>query len=567
MRPSASTLLVWTGAPCAHACPTCPIDASAEAAGIDSGALQQLLQAVAQVEGRLVVLVGGEPLLRPDTLRLLATVRAAGAVPGLVTTGIGFSSKSTREKLRRLGVGYVRVQLFGSGEGHDAATVRPGCYVALIAALRDWLGETGSHCDVDVALHPRGRSASSLAGDVERIAADIDDAGFQMIVGGESIDPGALHGAMARLDHWNDLPNRPLLVWEGVGERESPAACATVASMGRAFLGPTPRASCLGATSALAKALPPLAPRSNSFNFLRTANVVVRVDAPEDCAAHAAGDATARDRQLWHVEAEQVVLYATDTGDFDANAVARIKDEWSHLFVDRAAPGVLDDFTEGMRRVLPDPLCFGCDKRESCARRFVTADGPPFAREEEWIADYVRRLRGRVLDVGCGEQLYRDEIVPLVRSGAISYTGLDPDRISLDDWRAVLPEGRFVLGGIEDYVAAPGSYDRVLCLRSLNHVFDLDEAMARMAALLRPGGQLLIVETTPFAMLRTAEQVAAADRAPRAGHQHYRNVTSEDVLPYARRRNLRVEHHHPVGLDTTNEWILLLSAPLFDHSG
>jgi hypothetical protein len=98
-------------------------------------------------------------------------------------------------------------------------------------------------------------------------------------------------------------------------------------------------------------------------------------------------------------------------------------------------------------------------------------------------------------------------------------------------------------------------------LRSLNHVADLDEALARMASYLKPGGMLLIVETTPFAMLRTAEQVAAADRAPRAGHQHFRNVASEEVLPYARRRGLNVVEHHPASFATSNEWILLLGRP------
>ena len=60
-------------------------------------------------------------------------------------------------------------------------------------------------------------------------------------------------------------------------------------------------------------------------------------------------------------------------------------------------------------------------------------------------------------------------------------------------------------------------------------------------------------------MLRRPEQVAAADRAPRAGHQHFRNVTSDEVLPFARRRALQVVEHQPASLETTNEWILLLT--------
>jgi 2-polyprenyl-3-methyl-5-hydroxy-6-metoxy-1,4-benzoquinol methylase len=163
-----------------------------------------------------------------------------------------------------------------------------------------------------------------------------------------------------------------------------------------------------------------------------------------------------------------------------------------------------------------------------------------------------------VLDVGCGEQIYRDELAALLRSGAIVYTGLDPDQESLARLRAALPEARLHAGDIEDFVSAPSSYDHILCLRALNHVADVDEALSRMARLLAPAGSLLLVECTPFAMLRESEQVAAADRAPRAGHQHFRNMASEDVLPLVRRNRLRVVEHHPASRETSNQWMLLL---------
>ena len=164
-----------------------------------------------------------------------------------------------------------------------------------------------------------------------------------------------------------------------------------------------------------------------------------------------------------------------------------------------------------------------------------------------------------MLDVGCGEQLYRAEIADLLRAGTITYTGLDPDAESLDRFRAAIPEARLELGDIEHFATEPASYDHVLCLRALNHVFDLDEALSRMSRALKPGGLLLLLEMTPFAMLRRAEQIAAADRAPRAGHQHFRNVASEDVLPLVARHGLRVVEHRPVGRDTSNQWILLLA--------
>jgi len=125
--------------------------------------------------------------------------------------------------------------------------------------------------------------------------------------------------------------------------------------------------------------------------------------------------------------------------------------------------------------------------------------------------------------------------------------------------RAALPEARLHTGDIEHFDDEHASYDHVLCLRALNHVHDVDTALFRMARLLKPGGTLLLVEMTPFAMLRRSEQVAAADRAPRAGHQHFRNIASEDVLPFVRRHGLHIVEHHRASRDTSNQWILALS--------
>lgn len=299
--------------------------------------------------------------------------------------------------------------------------------------------------------------------------------------------------------------------------------------------------------------------RANSFNYVRTDTTVPWTSDPSACAAHAHGGDRDPLRQLWLTEDGTLTRYVTDTGDFASAEIARIKSDYSHLFVDRAAPGVLDDFKHGMRRLLPDPICDPCAHHATCGRRFVVVEGEPYAREEAVIAGHIARLRGRVLDVGCGEQLYRDEIAALLRADTIAYTGLDPDEESLGRFGAAIPEATLRLGDIEHYEDEPASYDHVLCLRALNHVFDLDEAFTRMARVLKPGGLLLLLEMTPFAMLRRAEQIAAADRAPRAGHQHFRNVASEDVLPLAARHGFRVVEHRPVGRPTSNQWILLLA--------
>jgi len=532
--------------------------------------LQAGLAAVPGVAGRLAVLTGGEPFLRSDLLRLLAVLRAAGCSPGIISTGRPLVYPQLRERLRRIGLTYLRLQLFGIGAVHDRATALAGSFDQALAGLDAWVAEAGTTCDVDVALSTRGRTLDALVGEIESLSKLLPARDVQIVV---ALDPALQEemrrdastgqSVLAALAGWNDDATHPLLVWEGL---PSAFPGAAVLPLRPAFVGRMPDACCLGAVGDLVRARAGSREevQANSFNFVRTETVVPWVAEANACKAHIIATADPGS-QLWLSEDENkdLVLYETDTGDFRPAAIERIKNEWSHLFVDRAPAGVLDDFTEGMRRVVPDETCFGCDHRAGCGRRFVVVEGAPFAREEAWIRNHIVGLRGQVLDVGCGEQLYRDEIGRLLAAGTIRYTGLDPDALSLSHARAALPQGRFHLGGIEDYRGVPASCDHILCLRSLNHVVDIDEAMARMATLLKPGGTLLAVETTPFAMLRRPQQVAAADQAPRAGHQHLRNVTSEEVLPFARRRSLEVVEHHPASRQGTNEWILLLRKPSY----
>ncbi len=567
MRPCSDTYLVWTGAPCSYGCGACPIDPSTALPGLQPTELKRALAALPLTVGRLVVLVGGEPFLKPDLLQLIAIIRAAGCAPGIITTGRPLVYPHMRERLRRAGLSYLRVQLFGIGDTHDRATKVPGAFDQALAALRAWIAEAGTACDVDVALSTRSRPIEAVVSEVEHLGRALSSPRVQIVVAidptsrAEFQDPAAWHRVAGTVAQWNAGPTRPLLAWEGLPEEATPGPHLIVPPLLPQFAAGAPRACCLGRLDEIAEpmAVSPARPQANSFNFVRTTTSVPWSEQSETCTAYRAAGADDPSRQVWLKDGAQLALYVTDTGDFAPAAISRVKDELSHLFVDRARPGVLDDFAEGMRRLLPDPTCDACAHRTRCGRRFRVIEGPPFAREEAWIAAYIAGLRGRVLDVGCGEQLYREQLGPLIRSGAVQYTGLDPDEVSLTRLRAEFPEGRFHLCGIEEFRAEPASYDHILCLRSLNHVIDLDDAVARMAHLLKEGGELLLVECTPFAMLRRQEQVVAADHAPRAGHQHFRNVASEEVLPFARRRSLSVVGHHRATLQTTNEWILLLA--------
>lgn len=569
MRPRADTRLVWTGGACSYGCGHCPYATAPVPDGVSAAALLQALAGGGSLAGQLALLVGGEPLLHPELPRLAAALRAADAEVGLVTTGRPLLYPRLRRMLRRVPLRYLRIQLFGIDAGHDRASGVPGSFAQALQAVDAWCTEADASAAVDVALATRGRPLATLAAELDGLAARIP-AAAQLVVAVDararaalaSGDPEAL-AALAALRDWNAGGTRPLLAWEGLPPQAAALVDLGIAPPPPQFIGPAPAACCLGTLEDLAVPAPydDTQVRANSFNFVRTETTVPWTPDAASCGAHTAAAGRPPASHLWLVDGAQLTLHSTDTADFPPAAVAEIKDELSHVFVDRAAPGVLDDFIEGMRRVLSDPVCASCAHHATCGHRFTQRDGPPFAAEEAWIAAHLSALHGRVLDVGCGEQLYRDVLAPRLRAGALRYHGLDPDALSLARVREAMPEGRYTLGGIETFRGPPAHYDHILCLRALNHVLDMDEAIGRMAALLAPGGCLLLVETTPFALLRRPEQVAAADRAPRAGHQHYRNVRSTDVLPFARRHGLAVRHHHPIGRDATNQWVLLLERP------
>lgn len=563
LRPRSDTIYAWTGASCVYGCATCPIGSGVAVPAVSLSDLRDRLAIEPVAQGRLVVFVGGEPLLNADLMRYFHVVRALEFTPGLVTTGRPLVYPQIRARLRTAGVRYLRIQLFGHREEHDESVRVAGAYEQVLRGLHDWMREAPDpSCEIDVAVSLRDRSTLEPAEILRTLDEDLP-AHLPLIV---SI-PGAEPWTAGKEDRFHGLftgqeLHSRVLVWEGIpaswGNLSLPR---TVLPGSATFLG-YPPGSYLGSPADFTRAhrREPHKAQANSFNFIRRDCTVAFHARAADCMAAAA---TAEDpgRCLWLIEEDRLVLYVTDTGDFDAAQIESVKDRFSHLFLDRAVPGVLDDFVEGMRRVLPDEECHRCDRVSVCGRRFRMVEGPPFARQEAWIAEHVSGVRGAVLDVGCGEQLYRDRLAPLLRSGVVRYTGLDPDVPSLSVARRALPEGVFHQGGIEDFYGVPESYDHILCLRSLNHVLDMDEALARMMDLLKPGGLLLIVECTPFAMLREPRQIEAADTAPRAGHQHLRNVSSEEVLPFALRRGLRLVHHDPSRLEGTNQWVLLFERP------
>ena len=112
-------------------------------------------------------------------------------------------------------------------------------------------------------------------------------------------------------------------------------------------------------------------------------------------------------------------------------------------------------------------------------------------------ADYGSRLRseaiallapplGEVLDVGCAKGANADV---LRAAGAMRLVGIEVDEGFADAARPRYDE--VVAGSVEDTLPWPeGSFDTVLCYDVLEHLRDPWSALAKLRALLRPGGRV-----------------------------------------------------------------------------
>ncbi len=134
------------------------------------------------------------------------------------------------------------------------------------------------------------------------------------------------------------------------------------------------------------------------------------------------------------------------------------------------------------------------------------------AAVEPWLASPAR-----VLDVGCG--------LTELPGRLTAYVGCDRDPLVLEENRRRFPGARFVAWDVtkEDAPAEllGGGFDVVLLAALLEHVPSPSRVLARVAALLAPGGR--VVATTPHPIgrlpLETGARLGLLSRAADEEHE------------------------------------------------
>ena len=99
-----------------------------------------------------------------------------------------------------------------------------------------------------------------------------------------------------------------------------------------------------------------------------------------------------------------------------------------------------------------------------------------------------------VLDVGCGEGRF----CRMLSARGIATTGVDPAAALIDRARQLHPGGDYAVTAAETMMVSPAGFDLAVCYLSLIDMPDLDTALDRIVAAIRPGGHLLIANLTAF---------------------------------------------------------------------
>jgi SAM-dependent methyltransferase len=293
--------------------------------------------------------------------------------------------------------------------------------------------------------------------------------------------------------------------------------------------------------------MPKKDPVPNSFNYFP--RVTLKVAAGKCPAAGVPSDYLDSQRELFLLHGNEISLYHTETEQFSDSAIKEIKTQTMQVYLDISSSRKSLDIRKDMKKLNILHQCKMCSKIVVCPAVFEPDGKDVYENMEERIKDILKSLKGNLLDVGCGRILYKDMLQDLVRKNQIQYVGVDPNPASSNGFK-------IYRSAIEDFQWQEDYFDAVIILRSYNHFFDLKKAFNVIYRVLKLGGEILIVDDGPYALLRKKE-ITKSDYTLK--YEHYRNHTSYDALNFISAHYMdkfMLKKHQPLVSYMGNQWLL-----------
>jgi 2-polyprenyl-6-hydroxyphenyl methylase/3-demethylubiquinone-9 3-methyltransferase len=151
-------------------------------------------------------------------------------------------------------------------------------------------------------------------------------------------------------------------------------------------------------------------------------------------------------------------------------------------------------------------------------------------------------INARALDVGCGGGILSEA---MARRGA-HVLGIDLSRAVLDVAELHALEAKLAVeyqavAAEELAAAAPGSFDLITCMEMLEHVPDPAATLRALAALVKPGGDVIVstLNRTPLAFavaIVGAEYIARM--LPRGTHEYLKFIRPSELARWGRAAGL-----------------------------
>lgn len=565
-------VILKVGYACNNACTFCHSSCLTHLGSLDEEEIRKRIAEARRIGARTILFSGGEPTIHSDLLELVRTARKEGLGFGLITNARMLSYRPLLKKLLNLGLSYVYMSLHGPEVTHDATTRSPGSFRQAVSALRMLAEVPGLQltCNtvvtnhnleqldqvVDVlasldrgvlkfsAVEPKGgadqdrEQIPNPADSARRVGEALDYAlgqgmSFQRLgVDGfpHCLDPRFArlhtdffsHGIMAirEVDEGDYFP----IDYGNMAKPEECRGCLIGDRCRATFAGIYP----LFGTDFLR---PSTGGLSNSFNYYPLVE----------------GESVSGQRTLEVQVDGQRNRYWTDTGDFSDRQVLEVRDQLQQLYFQQDSETFVDDFQQQLRKL----------KKTGDHFSIVSVDlfGEADARVRQLLTD----VKGKVLDVGCGQTRYGDLLRAGLDSGRLEYVAVDPvpgdEAVALGQRANV----RLHAVGIEEVPLEKGAFDWVLVLRSHNHLADLWTAYSKILGALAWGGHLLVVDNVPFGLVRPdgAREAIGKLSGDEIIPEHLRNHSGRDCRSFLARFPLQLVEEQHVTPDTANQWVLV----------